>query len=223
MKKNQLITKMLSTIMVVCTLVSCSETTYNTTQPQITTPYNSTSPTTLTSPQNEIELEDFIEDDLEIYSIDDFSVRDTVLIHYYGSDEDVVVPDEITVIGNCSFNNNINMQTLVIPDSVTIIEPFAFMECENLTNITLPDTITEIGFRAFSLCISLESIVLPNSLTEIGESVFQFCTQLKTVEIPDSVTYIDEYAFDNINEIEFIYNQGSYAETWLIEHNYQLA
>ena len=71
----------------------------------------------------------------------DFKIEDGVLIHYNGSDDEVVIPDGVTSIG-----------------------ARAFEYCSNLTSITIPASVTSIGREAFQKCSSMESIARHSSV-----------------------------------------------------------
>ncbi|GHT72892.1 hypothetical protein AGMMS50262_02920 [Bacteroidia bacterium] len=60
-----------------------------------------------------------------------------VLIGYYGAGGNLVIPDEVTAIGNFTFYSNQNITSVIIPNSVTSIGYFAFYNCSNLQNITV--------------------------------------------------------------------------------------
>jgi hypothetical protein len=40
--------------------------------------------------------------------------------------QSVIIPDGVTVIGECAFENCTSLQSIIIPDSVTDIGEFAF-------------------------------------------------------------------------------------------------
>lgn len=88
----------------------------------------------------------------------DFSIRSGVLEKYNGSSTDVIIPNNITHIGDGAFEN-----------------------CKGLKKVSIPDTVIGIGDRAFYGCESLTSIEIPLSVTNIGQSAFENCTNLETV------------------------------------------
>ncbi len=131
--------------------------------------------------------------------------------------------------------NNVLATDIVIPDNVTSIGQIAFVCCTGLTTITISDSVTSIGSNAFYGCSALQSITLPfigaakdgtssthfgylfgasssedNSScvpstlktvvitggASIGASAFYGCSGLTSITIPDSVTSIGEYAFN---------------------------
>ena len=67
----------------------------------------------------------------------------------------VIIPDNITSIGDRAFSGCSLLTSITIPDSVTSIGEFAFYNCSSLTSITIPDSVTSIGDRAFYVCSSL--------------------------------------------------------------------
>ena len=107
----------------------------------------------------------------------------------------VTIPDSVTSIGNSVFYNCTSLTSVTIPDSVTSIGNNAFAYCTGLTSVTIPDGVTSIGNYAFSYCTGLTSVTIPDSVTSIGEFAFSHCTSLTSVTIPDGVTSIGNYAF----------------------------
>ncbi|MBQ7546628.1 MAG: leucine-rich repeat protein [Clostridia bacterium] len=49
---------------------------------------------------------------------------------------------------------------VTIPDSVTEIGMCVFEDCTSLTSVVIPDILTRIGSRAFENCASLKNCVL---------------------------------------------------------------
>ena len=97
---------------------------------------------------------------------------------------DLVIPDSITSIPNCAFENAKNIISVTIPDSVTSIGNSAFYSCDSLTSITIPDSVTSIGNYAFEDCDSLTSVVVGDSVTSIGNSAFYGCSKISYASIP---------------------------------------
>ena len=117
--------------------------------------------------------------------------------------KEVVITDQ-TVIYDGAFQFVRSVETIVIPDNVTSIGEYAFYECISLKNINIPNTVTSIGNNAFSICTSLESIVLPEKLTVINHGLFFNCFSLKTVNIPSSVETISTSAFYGCHSLKSI-------------------
>ena len=91
--------------------------------------------------------------------------------------------------------NGEEVKDLVIPEEVTSIGNYAFEYCTSLTSITIPNCVTSIGNSAFEYCTSLTSVTIGNSVTSIGYYAFEYCTSLTSVTIPNSVTSINNSAF----------------------------
>ena len=79
----------------------------------------------------------------------DFTVQFGRLVAYRGESAEVVVPDNVTVIGRRAFHFS-NVTSVTLPDSVTEIEQEAFMYAK-LTHIQFGRGIKKIGADAF-LC-----------------------------------------------------------------------
>ena len=93
--------------------------------------------------------------------------------------------------------------SLVIPGNVTSIGNWAFYNCGSMTSVTIPNSVTSIGEGAFYGCSGLSSVEIPNSVTSIGREAFYGCTGLTSVTIPNSVTSIGENAFINVSNINY--------------------
>lgn len=70
---------------------------------------------------------------------------------------------------------------IVIPDNVTGIGDAAFSGYSSLASITIPDSVTSIRFGTFANCDSLASITIPDSVTSIGDGAFYDCSSLANV------------------------------------------
>ena len=133
--------------------------------------------------------------DDEFYLYDDGT--DIYLVDYIGTNLDIIIPDNVTMINDYAFYKCELLTSVTISDAVTNIGSYSFYYCSSLTSITIPDSVTSIGNYAFSGCTSLTSITIPDSVTSIGNYAFSGCTSLTSITIPDSVTSIGNYAFNN--------------------------
>ncbi|MDE6672167.1 MAG: leucine-rich repeat domain-containing protein [Ruminococcus sp.] len=105
-----------------------------------------------------------------------FEIKDGVLVKYTGNEPDVIIPSDVTAIGEEAFEDNRNIKSVIITGNVTSIGNCAFYGCQNLEEIVIPEGVTTIGDLAFCDCYNLEKIVIPESVTEIGGSAFA-CTE----------------------------------------------
>lgn len=130
--------------------------------------------------------------------------------------EEVVLPNNITVIPdyafeNCSSLTRINIPTSLVqiranafsqtalkefiaPESLKEIWLYAFKDAKELTNVELKN-VTEIGDMVFENCEKLESIVIPETLEEIGASVFGGCSSLQDIDLPNKPLALDHNTF----------------------------
>jgi hypothetical protein len=105
---------------------------------------------------------------------DYFIIEDGVLLKYEGEDKEVVVPNEVKIIGEKAFFWNVN-----------------------LTNIILPFGITKIGESAFEWCISLESIVIPSNVTFVGSNAFWDTAGIQNVTFAGTTSQWNAIEFDD--------------------------
>ncbi len=108
----------------------------------------------------------------------------------------ILLPENLTSIGNYAFDGCSSLTSITIPNSVTSIGEHTFSWCRSLTSITIPNSVTSIGNHVFRYCSSLTSITIPNSVTSIGKYAFRDCSSLTSITIPNSVTSIGNYAFE---------------------------
>ena len=125
------------------------------------------------------------------------------LLKYNGRSSNVVISDDISIIGSGAFNGCTNLIDISIPDSVTYIGNEAFKGCTGLTNITIPDSVTFIGNSAFDGS-GLINITIPDSVTSIGNFAFSYCTSLTSITIPDSVTSMGDGIFCYCSNLESV-------------------
>ncbi len=113
----------------------------------------------------------------------DFNIRNGVLYKYSGSGGNVVIPAEVTSIGDRAFVGCSNLTGVEILSGMTSIGDAAFAGCSGLTSVTIPDGVTSIGDSAFYGCNGLTSVTIPESVTHVGYHAFEGCKSLKNVEI----------------------------------------
>ena len=114
------------------------------------------------------------------------------------------IGNNVTKIGQSAFNLCTSLTSITIPNSVTSIEGFAFQCCYSLTSLIIPNSVTSIGNSTFFGCSSLTSITIPNNITSIGNKVFEGCSSLTSVTIPNSVTSIGSSAFSGCSSLTSI-------------------
>ncbi|MCR5290898.1 MAG: leucine-rich repeat domain-containing protein [Treponema sp.] len=148
-----------------------------------------------------------------------------VLEQYNGSDPEVIIPEDVTVIGQAAFRQTC-VKNVVFHKNVKEIQKDAFANCSGLKGISIPSTVKVIGEGAFCQCMNLESAeipgtieVLPNNLfqgckrltnvrigkgvKEIGKS-FTSCESLSVITIPSSVEKIGDFAFSACTKLTTI-------------------
>ena len=138
-------------------------------------------------------------------------IENGVLVKCKDNAEKIIIPDDVTAIGDKAFWDCSNLSSVTIPGSVTVIGEKAFWCCMKLSSIMIPKSVKEIGNDAFSYC-ALVSLVLPSGVTRIGENAFYGCSALRSVTIPETVRYIDCGAFSGCESLSTICYGGTKAQ-----------
>jgi len=173
---------------------------------------------------------------------DGFGVdQNGVLRQYVGSTRDIVIPNRVNAIGEDTFKQREDIDSVTTHSGVTRILPFAFSECGPLDKVTLakglefigegaffssglkrldiPEGVKVIETGAFHQSQSLESISFPASLEYLGTYMLGFSEKLKTVtfaegcriDILDKDTFYSCTALKNVNIPESVRTLGQYA------------
>lgn len=141
---------------------------------------------------------------------------------YLGSNEIVVIPDEIegipvTDLSANIFSYNESLKGIRIGNNIEKINSKTFMGCGSLKYVIFGEKVKSVGELCFSGCIELTEVILNDSLEEI-----EFCAfvtlgdKLSKLDIPKSVNSIEQ-AF--VDPTTIYVEKGSYAETWVINFN----
>lgn len=126
---------------------------------------------------------------------EDFEIFDGTLSRYYGPGGEVVIPNNVKIIGEFAFESCNAVTSIVIPNGVTAVGVGAFRWCNKLTSVTFPDSVKTIGGDAFYGCPRLKTVTLPKKLKAIEGFTFYECTGLTSIDIPAGVQSIGEKAF----------------------------
>ena len=105
------------------------------------------------------------------------------LIHYKGTAEHIVIPEEVdgftvTRVGNMVSKN---IKSIVLPDTVRELTDNAFLGCEKLESIDIGKGLWKLGVSAFSGCASLKEVTFPAGVNRIPKWLFRDCKNLEKV------------------------------------------
>ncbi len=133
--------------------------------------------------------------------------------------EEIIIPNEITAIGQYAFSYCSNLKNITIPDSVTSIGQHAFFECSSLISAILPKDLTTIENYLFFNCSNLTDIIIPVNVTGIGTSAFYGCSSFTDIIIPSSITRIGTTAFSGCSSLTNTYYEGTLLDWCKIQSN----
>lgn len=148
----------------------------------------------------------------EIVISDNVTVIGDYAFYYCENLVSVKLPSSLESIGNDVFGYCASLAYIDIPEGVTSIGSYAFYNCSSLSNVEMPDSITDIGTFAFAHCYNFTKISIGEGVYNIGSSAFYNCINVQTIEIPANVAYIDSWAFESCTSLQDVYYQGTMEE-----------
>lgn len=108
---------------------------------------------------------------------------------YYANKGQVLSADGTVLYAWPSAKKNV-----VIPETVSRIDDCAFQNQQGLIQVSMGKAVREIGYQAFSSCTDL-SLVTMSNVAIIESYAFEKCTSLKQIELPANLRRCDGGAF----------------------------
>lgn len=99
---------------------------------------------------------------------------------------DIIIPNNITRLGNGIFANYGNMSSLKIPSNITFIGENAFTNCP-LTSLIIPNSVDTISATAFENCTNLKSVIVGQKVRLIENGAFANCRNLSAIVVGKDV------------------------------------
>ena len=126
-----------------------------------------------------------------------FEITDGILSKYIPSENEeiVIIPENVTEIGDGAFRNCVSIKKVVLPDTLIKIGELAFEDCGSLEEIDIPEKVNYIGESAFSGCMRLQRFVFPDAIRVVNEWLFDRCFDLREVILPQEVIRIENNSF----------------------------
>lgn len=122
-----------------------------------------------------------------------FNIINGEFLGYYGTEEDLVIPQGVTSIHKLAFYKNIYLHSVTLPEGLVSIGELAFTCCRNLQRVDVPKSLRFIGHGAFNCCNNLAD---ENGFVIINDIVFDcYLTDKTEIYVPQGITSIEEYAF----------------------------
>ena len=121
--------------------------------------------------------------------------------------QEVVLPDDMRVIGEYAFVNCTALTTVNLSQVVQIDE-YAFQNCTSLAELTL-DNVTAIGLDAFFGCTSLQTLKIPKC-TRFGNYIVTGCSSLTRIEATATGNFVD-MDNDSIERKAVFHNRSTHS------------
>lgn len=146
-----------------------------------------------------------------------FVTKNTVLQNPSNVVTSLQMPDTVTTINDCAFEECEQLEKIILSNNLTQIGACSFQKCKSLKQVTIPSTVKCIGDEAFSESgletivfengiekiegygafagTQLEQVVFPSTLKEIGPSAFAACSNLETIALNEGLVSVGHKAF----------------------------
>ena len=111
--------------------------------------------------------------------------------------EEVVLPNSLTTIGAAGsgvFQSCTNLKSIVLPENLTVLGNGSFQECTSLESINIPAGVTRIEADALR-ATGLKEVEFHAGVTYFGAQAFRDCKQLKKVVINAPEFTVEANAF----------------------------
>lgn len=154
----------------------------------------------------------------------DFIICGHELMRYLGHDKIVVVPDGVRTIAINAFRGSYKdeentCEQILLPNSVTSIKRCAFDDQSQLQGLEIPYGVKTINMDIVSGCDNLKYITLPETVNTIDVCAFRYCRSLESVNIPKNVRKISNNAFEETNFVTIYGEYGSVAHSFALKHS----
>ena len=122
----------------------------------------------------------------------DFVIRDGILVKYNGTEKEIIIPEDVNIIGENAFSEAYQVETIAIPDTVRRIAGRLFgtdYTSQNnnhkpqLRKVIAGNGVTSIGDEAFIKCEKLTEVNFGTKLSSIGQKAFAGCCKLKCIDL----------------------------------------
>lgn len=111
------------------------------------------------------------------------------------------------------FEGCTGLEEVVIPENISEIGNEAFSKCINLRKIKLSEGLEIIGEMAFDGCSSLNAAAMPSTLITIMKGAFKNCSGLEELRLNDGLQVMDDGAFSG-TAISYVNIPSSASEVW---------
>lgn len=122
----------------------------------------------------------------------EFTITNTdeiVLTKYLIDEEDIVIPDFVTILGDMAFEDS-NVKT-IIANGVKVVCKYCFSN-STLERIEV-NNLEIINLNAFANCINLKSVI-GNNIKTINSFSFANCINLSNIDLKNAIS-IDKFSF----------------------------
>ena len=146
-----------------------------------------------------------------------FVIVGGILGDYYGNENNVVIPEGVTIVDDSAFSKAKKiLESVVVPASVEELRCNAFYSCRKLKSVTLNSENIKLEASSFENCDGLvdsngfiilndilcayrdenaTDVVIPGNVKRIAQGALSTSRGLKSVVISDGVEKIDAMAF----------------------------
>ncbi len=119
---------------------------------------------------------------------------------YLGRETQLTLPDghegKSYAVGSYAFYGSA-LEKVIIPANITALGEYSFGNCRSLSEVVIAEGIREIGLAAFNSCEMLSKLSLPKSIKTVGAGAFYGCNAIERVDYAGTVSEWAAIEFGN--------------------------
>lgn len=142
---------------------------------------------------------------------DNMIILGNILVSYIGTEKEVIIPANITLIYDEAFSGNTNIRiiTFASDNKLESINDKAFYGCSNLNSINFPSTLENVGYQVFDGTAWYSNQLATVDYVIVNTTLIKYNVQEpQQAFIPEEVTTINKGAFSGMSVYDILIREN---------------